>query len=103
MADLARHIQGQRVNLPDQGGAKGRMYRTVAGKAIHRGELRRTNDHTKMALPAFGIAGMPPVLFTFVNDFNVLWLKRRHQCGFDLVRSAHNFTCCPPSILGQTV
>lgn len=91
------------MNAPDQLRAKGRVDRTVTLQPGHGGELLRPDDHAKVTLAAFGISGMAPMLFTFVNDLKVLRFKRRFECRSYLLSPAHNFTSVPPSILMQTV
>lgn len=62
----------ERMNAPDQIGAKGGMNCPVAFQSRHHGELCRPHSDTKVTFATIPRTGMSPVTFTFVKDFNEL-------------------------------
>lgn len=62
----------ERMNAPDKIGAKGSMNGPVAFQSRHRGKFCGPHSDTKVTFATLAITGVPPVAFTFVNDFNQL-------------------------------
>jgi hypothetical protein len=82
----------ERMNAPDNFGAKGSMNGPVAFQSRHRGKFCGPHSDAKVTFATLAITGMPSVTFTFVNDFNHLCRKRRPKPFLHLIRKTHFFT-----------
>lgn len=91
---LPRDIDRQRVDLPDQIGAKGCVDRAVAGNARHIAENRGANHDAEVAFAAFLITCMTAMGFAFINDIKDLRGKCGLKCGDYLIGSCHFLPFC---------
>ena len=98
---LPFNLQSQRVNAPDQLGAKSLVYRAMTGDPVHAVEGARADMHLKVALPTLLIPCVTAMFLALIDNFQKGRRESRLEFLANFVFDAH-FSHLPPSIFAPT-